>query len=131
MIPQPQQMSMHTQQGVPATGFTPQMMPGQFPQHQQGSPYQRFQQQGYQSVNPSPMMQHAMPAQYAPQQGYPNGQFPQGFQPNPMYQPVPPYGFVPQQNGTYAGHPSPGRGQTAMVYTGMPPMNMQQLYQGK
>jgi hypothetical protein len=129
MIQQPQQIAMHPQAGVPTGGFTPQLLPGQFPQHQQGSPYQRFQ-PGYQSVSPSPMMQHAIPAQYPPQQAYPNGQFPQGFQPNPMYQPVPPYGFVPQQNGQFPGHPSPGRGQTAMVYTGMPPMNMQQMYPG-
>ncbi len=129
MIQQPQQIAMHPQQGVPTGAYTPQLLPGQFPQHQQGSPYQRFQ-QGYQSVSPSPMMQPAIPAQYPPQQTYPNGQFPQGFQPNPMYQPVAPYGFVPQQNGQFPGHPSPGRGQTAMVYTGMPPMNMQQMYPG-
>ena len=52
-----------------------------------------------------------------------------------MYPGVPPYGFVPQQqNGVgFSGHPSPGRAAAtqAMVYQGMPPMNMQpQLYQG-
>ena len=127
---QPQQLPMHPQQAV-QPGFTPQLMPGQFQQHNQ---YPRFQQQGYQSVSPSPLMQQAMPAQYPPQQPYPNnGQFPQGYPTAPMYPGVP-YGFVPQQNGVgFSGHSSPGRAAAAqaMVYQGMQQMNMQpQLYQG-
>ena len=107
MISQPQQLPMHPQQAV-QPGFTPQLMPGQFQQHNQ---YPRFQ-QGYQSVSPSPLMQHAIPAQYPPQQPYPNNsQFPQGYPTAPMYPGVPPYGYVPQQpnGGGFSGHPSPGR----------------------
>jgi len=130
MIPPGQQLALHPQQGVPQTQFTPQLMPGQFQQHQQGSPY-RYQQQGYQSVSPSPLMTHAIPAQYQPQPGFPNGQFPPGFQ-APMYQPMPPYGFVPQQqqNGAFSGHPSPGRGNTAQMVFPPMQMQMQQMYGG-
>jgi hypothetical protein len=129
MVPQPQG-PLHPQQSV-QQGFTPQLLPSQYPQSHQSSPYSRFQQQGYQSVSPSPLMQHAIPAQYGQQQQYAaNGQFQQGFQPQPMYQPVPPYGFMPQgqQNGGFGGHPSPGRAAQAMVYQQIPQMNM--MYQG-
>lgn len=131
--PLPQQLPIHPQQGV-QPGFPSQLLPNQFPQHQQGGPYRTFQQQGYQSVSPSPLMQHASPAQYAPQPSYPNGQFP--YPQAPLYPAGPPYGYIPQQqqqNGGFSGHPSPGRAAQAMVYQGMPPMNMfpqQQMYQG-
>lgn len=129
MIPQPQ-VPLHPQQSV-QQGFTPQLLATQYSQAHQSSPYNRFQQQGYQSVSPSPLMQHAIPAQYGQQPQYAtNGQFQQGFQAQPMYQPVPPYTFIQQgqQNGGYSGHPSPGRAAQAMVYNQMPPMNM--IYQG-
>jgi len=132
MIPQSQQLAMHSQQAVQA-GFTQQLLPQQS-QHL-GSPYPRFQ-QGYQSLSPSPLMQPTIPAQYPQQQPYPNGQFAQGYPTAaPMYPGVPPYAFVqqPQQNGVFSGHSSPGRAAQAMVYQAMPPMNMvsqPQLYQG-
>ena len=131
MIPQ---TPMHT--GQPVQQYTPQLIGGQFQQQHQGgpSPYgPRFNQQGYQSVGPSPLLPHAMQAQYPPQQAFQNGQFAQGFPPPAMYAGVPGYAFVPQQgpNGGFtSGHPSPGRGNAAMVYQNMPPMVPQQMYQG-
>ena len=139
VLSQPQQIPGHPQ-GVPQPGFASAIHPNQFQQHQQAAPYPRFQQQAYGSVSPSPMLQHAIPAPYAPQQAFGNGPFPQGYPVAPIYPGVVgPYGYVPQpqqqQNGGFSGHPSPGRAatQAQMVYPGMqgPPINMvQPLYQG-